>query len=132
MPCPSIGPKWFWTVQIVLKEYKLFWSGPNHFGQFQIKIFWTNFYNLDLSKMIWTLPKQIVPVQNDWYSTKMILMSAEKNQNKHSKFNTKLVIQRPVEMTWSAHWTGKRYVLFVCTLSFHRCDWYSIEGLFRL
>ena len=49
--------------------------------------------------MIWTLPKQIVPVQNDWYSTKMILMSAEKNQNKHSKFNTKLVIQRPVEMT---------------------------------
>ena len=26
----------------------------------------------------------------------------KKNQNKHSKFNTKFVIRRPVEMTWSA------------------------------
>ena len=26
-----------------------------------------------MSKIIWTLPKQIRPVQNDWYSTKMIL-----------------------------------------------------------
>ena len=26
MPCPSLGPKWFWTVQIVLYRYKLFWS----------------------------------------------------------------------------------------------------------
>ena len=34
----------------------------------------TNFYNLDLSKMIWTRPKQIGPVQNNWYSTKMIWM----------------------------------------------------------
>ena len=25
------------------------------------------------------------------------------NQNKHSKFDTKFVIQSPVEMTWSAH-----------------------------
>ena len=24
MPCPSIGPKLFWTVQIVLDKYKLF------------------------------------------------------------------------------------------------------------
>ena len=31
MPCPSIGPKWFWTVQIVLFGYKLFWSSPDHF-----------------------------------------------------------------------------------------------------
>ena len=44
IPCPSLGLKWFWTVQI-----NLFWSGPIHFGQVQIRLFWTNFYNLHLS-----------------------------------------------------------------------------------
>ena len=29
--------------------------------------FWTNFYDLDLSKTIWTQPKSIGPVQNDLY-----------------------------------------------------------------
>ena len=61
-------PNCFGRVQVVLVGYKLFWSGPNcfgqvsgpsHFGQVQIKLFWTNFYNLDLSKMIWTQPKRI-------------------------------------------------------------------------
>jgi hypothetical protein len=60
---------------------KLFWSGPNHFdcvqiilefGQVQIRLFSTNFYNLDLSKIFWTRKKLIGPVQNNWYSTKMI------------------------------------------------------------
>ena len=59
MPCHTIGPK-------------LFWTGTNCFGQVQIRLFWANFYNLDLSKMIWTRPKQIRHVQNEWYSTKMI------------------------------------------------------------
>ena len=27
----------------------------------------------------------------------------KKNQNKHSKFNTKFMLQRPFEMTWSTH-----------------------------
>ena len=49
MSCPSLGPKWFWTIQIVLDGYKFFWSGPNHF-----RIFWTNFYNLDPTKENWT------------------------------------------------------------------------------
>ena len=44
-------PKWFWTTQIALDIYKLFWSGLNHFDQVQIRLFWTNFYNLDLTKM---------------------------------------------------------------------------------
>ena len=65
-------PNCFGKVQIVLVRSKLFWSGPNHFGQFQIRLFWTSFYNLNLSKMISKLPKQIGPVQNDLYSTKMI------------------------------------------------------------
>ena len=36
MPCPSISPKWFRTVQIVLDGSKLFWTGPNCFGRVQI------------------------------------------------------------------------------------------------
>ena len=72
MPCPSIGPKWFWTAQIVFVGYKSFWSGTNHFGQVQIRLFWTNFHNLDLCKIIWTRIEQIGAIQNDWYSTKII------------------------------------------------------------
>ena len=58
-------PNCFGQVQIDLVMSKSFWSGT-------IRLFWTIFYNLDLSKMIWTQPKQIGPVQNDWYSTKII------------------------------------------------------------
>ena len=36
MPCPSMGPKWFWTNQIILVEYQLFWTGPIRFGWVQI------------------------------------------------------------------------------------------------
>ena len=67
MPCP-IGPKLFWWfpnqfsgVQIILVRFKLDFS----------RIF---FYHLDLSKMLWTQPKQIGPIQNDWYSSKIIWM----------------------------------------------------------
>ena len=52
MSCPSKGSKRFWTVQVILDGSKKFWLGPNHFGQIQIRLFWTNFYDLDLSKMI--------------------------------------------------------------------------------
>ena len=61
-----------WRLQIVLVGSKLFWSGPNHFGQVQIRLLWTNFYNLDPTKMIWTRPKRIGPVLNNWSLTKMI------------------------------------------------------------
>ena len=36
MPCPSMGPKWFWTVQIILVEYQSFSTGPICFGWVQI------------------------------------------------------------------------------------------------
>ena len=65
-------PNYFGRVPIVLVMSKSFWLGPNHFGQVHIRLLWTNFYNLDLYKMIWTRPKQIGPVQDDSYSTKMI------------------------------------------------------------
>ena len=74
MPYPSIGTKLFWTVQIVLVGSKPVWLVPSHFGRVQIRFLFTNFYNLDLSKMIWTWPKQIGHVQNDGYSTTMIWM----------------------------------------------------------
>jgi hypothetical protein len=56
-PCPSIGSKWFWTIQIVLDGYKLVKLGPNHFGQVQIILFWTN-------SIIWIVPKRLVLDQN--------------------------------------------------------------------
>ena len=59
-------PNCFGRVQIVLVGSKSFWLGPNHFGQVQIRFFWTNFYNLDLTKMVCTRPKRICPVQNHW------------------------------------------------------------------
>ena len=71
LPCPSIGPKWFWTVQIVLDGFKLFWVGTNHFGQVQIRLFWSDFYNLVLSKMIWTRP------ETNWTRPKWLVL----NQN---------------------------------------------------
>ena len=33
----------------------------------------------------------------------LILMLAEKNQSKHSKFDTKFIIRHPVVMTWTAN-----------------------------
>ena len=45
MPC-------FGRVTIVLIMSKPFWSGPNYFGQVQIRLFWTIFYDLDLSKTL--------------------------------------------------------------------------------
>ena len=72
IPCPSIGPKWLWTVQIVLIASKLFWSGPNCFGQVQIILVRFKLYFSGLIFIIWTWPKWIGPVQNDWYSTKII------------------------------------------------------------
>ena len=48
---------------------KPFWSGPNHFGQVQIRLLWTiqNVQNdLDPTKTNWTRPKQLVLNQNVW------------------------------------------------------------------
>ena len=63
-------PNCFGRVQNILEESKLFWSGPNHFGQVQTRLLWTNVYKLDLSKTI--LTRRIGPYQNNWHSTKII------------------------------------------------------------
>ena len=62
MPYPSVCPKLFWTIQIVLDGYQLFWSCPSRFGRVQIILVR---FKLDFSGLFW-------PVQNDWYLTKMI------------------------------------------------------------
>ena len=43
-----------------------FWSGPNNFGQVQIIKISPEKYNLNLTKMIWSLPKQFGPYQNNF------------------------------------------------------------------
>ena len=59
MPCPSMGPKDFGRVPIVL-------DGPNHFGQVQIIKISPEKSNLNrLNKMIWTQPKRFVSFQNN-------------------------------------------------------------------
>ena len=45
MPCPSIGPKLFWTIQKKTVQIVLIGSNtPTHFGQVQIRLFWTIFF----------------------------------------------------------------------------------------
>ena len=70
MPCLSMGPKWFWTVQIVFVGSNLFWSGPNHFGQVQIINISPEKSNLNQTKMILSQPKQFGPNQNNLDSPK--------------------------------------------------------------
>ena len=48
----------FEQVQIVLVGSKTLWSGPNHFGQVQIRFYGPIF-------IIWTCPKWLVLSQND-------------------------------------------------------------------
>ena len=57
---------------MILIESNLFWSGPKHFGQVQIRLFWTIFYffgpvqnYLEPTKTNWTRPKQLLLDQND-------------------------------------------------------------------
>ena len=61
MPSPSMGPKWFWTIQIILVKYQSFlggsnsfWSDPNHIAQVQIIKISYEKSNLNLTKIIWT------------------------------------------------------------------------------
>ena len=65
MPCPSIGQKQFWTIQIIL-------SGTKCFGQIQIILVMFKLdcsvlivHNLDLNKMMWTRPKKFGLDQNN-------------------------------------------------------------------
>ena len=46
-------PNCFGFVQIILVGSWSFWLSPDRFGQVQLGFFWTNFYDLDLSKIIW-------------------------------------------------------------------------------
>ena len=63
----------FGRVQFVLVRSILFWLGPKHLGQVQIRLVWTIFFIIwTCPKRIWIWPKRIRLVQNDWYSTKMI------------------------------------------------------------
>ena len=51
-------PKIFGREPIVLDRYNSFWLGPNHFGQVQITKISPEKSNFNLTKRIWTRPKQ--------------------------------------------------------------------------
>ena len=51
-------PNNFGQVPIILDRFNLFWSGPNHFGQVRIIKIGPEKSNLNLTKRIWTRPKQ--------------------------------------------------------------------------
>jgi hypothetical protein len=79
MTCPSIGPKLFWTVQIcfhwvqiLLFGSKLFWMDPNDFGKVQIIFFWT--YDLDPTKITWTLPELMIGTQPKLFRRSKIVL----------------------------------------------------------
>jgi hypothetical protein len=57
-------PNHFGRVPIVLDRSNSFWSGLYHFGQVQIIKISPEKSDFNLTKMIWTRPKQFVPVQN--------------------------------------------------------------------
>ena len=57
-----MGPKFFWTDQIILVKYQSFWTVPNSPEK----------SNLNLAKMIWTRPKRFWPNQNNFHPSKTI------------------------------------------------------------
>ena len=72
--CPSIGTKWFWTVQIVLVGSRSFWSGQNRFGRVRFKFSGLIFIICTcpkwfgpLTKTNWTRRKQSVLDQNHFW-----------------------------------------------------------------
>ena len=67
-----MGPKWFLTVQIIVVEYQLFWTGPIYIGRVQIV---SDRFKLDFSGLtfiIWTYPKLFQPNQNELDLSKTI------------------------------------------------------------
>ena len=58
-------PNDFGRLPIILDGPNLFWSGSNHFGQVQIIEISPEKSDLNLTKIIWTQPKQFVPIQNN-------------------------------------------------------------------
>ena len=65
-------PNNFGKAPIVLDGSNSFWSGPNYFGQVQIIKISPEKSNLNLTKRIWTRPKQLGPDQNNLYQSKTI------------------------------------------------------------
>ena len=71
MPCPPMGPKLFWTVQIILDHPNYFvrvlivldgpnsfWSSSSQFGQIQIIKINPEKYHFNLTKINLTRPNQ--------------------------------------------------------------------------
>ena len=66
-------PNDFGRVPIIFDGSNSFGSGPNHFGQVQIIKISSEKSDLNLTKMIWTWPKQFIPIQNNLDGPKSFL-----------------------------------------------------------
>ena len=80
MPCPSIGPKSFWTVQIILVEYQSFLTGLICFFLVQIKVgnclplayLSTNYENYPRKVSVEPDQNNFGPKQNNLYPSRTI------------------------------------------------------------
>ena len=81
-PFPFIGPKLFWTAQIILVEYQSFWTSPICFGQVQIILDrWGHFFkNIVVSALkscitlIMNFKKELSPAEWSLYSCTLSLI----------------------------------------------------------
>ena len=73
MTWPSMGPKSFWTVQIILDGSNSFWTGTNYKILFRKVQFEPEQNDLDPTKIICTQPKQFAPIQKKNGLSKIIL-----------------------------------------------------------
>ena len=72
----QVFTKLFWTARIVLNDNKSFWTGANHFGWVQRRVFWIAFF------IIWTCLKwfgdvQILDSKTNWICPKWLLPHLE-------------------------------------------------------
>ena len=81
-------PNNFGRVPIVLDRFNLFLLGLNNFGQLQIIKISPEKSNLNLTKTIWTLPKQYGPYQNNLDLTKTIWTVQNHFGSKSEKVNS--------------------------------------------
>ena len=72
MPCPSLGPKRFWSVQFVLDGSNLFWlvqtilDGSEVFWTCFLCLFWTGQKCFDQSKMVWIDQNELNQSKTNW------------------------------------------------------------------
>ena len=126
MPCPSMWPKQFWSVQIVIHfgrksqfgpdQFILvvtisFWSRPNHYGQVQInlvipKLFWLHrrtrhkYKFLACMLLFYTIQIKFSSFFEFWNSVQRY-RAHDDNEILRWKFRLVSIVQHSVNLCWS-------------------------------